>query len=178
MIQSYRYGQRVGLLGLVLVIASVAPPYSKWAVADAYGGEDGLNPLMIVQDIRHLGEGTVIKSLRKDKKLWTNFVSLVSSGEQAWIDVGLLLLPHTTGAARSDLRIAFEDALIAAPVTTIRSIGPQSRILRLICGSSAHPQYDLAENSINERLSAVASVLVQENPSVTDASLRARLNRC
>ncbi len=143
------------------------------------GPDAPLPPIcFLVEDIKRLGEKAVVRSLRKDKKQWTSLMSSISSGEQAWINVGLLLLLSATGAAKSDLRIAFEDALIAGPVITIRSISSRSPNLRVICGPSAHLEYHLAENSIDERLSAVASVLVQENPRLTDASLRTRLNRC
>jgi len=152
--------------------------HSNWPIADARSEEDQLNPIVVVEDIKRLGEKAVVRSLRKNKKQWKSLMSSISSGEQAWINVGLLLLLSATGAASSDLRIALEDALIAAPVTTTRSISPRSPNLRVICGPSAHLEYHLAENSIDQRLSAVASVLVQENPSLTDASLRTRLNRC
>ncbi len=162
----------------VLAIASVVLLHARWAVADTPSEQGKLNAMIVAQDITRLGERTVIRSLKKDKKQWTNFISSISSAEQAWIDLGLLLLPHTTGAARAEVRIAFEDALVAAPATTIGSISPRSPNLGVICGPSAHPEYHLAENSIDQRLRAVGSVLVQENPSLTDASLKGRLNMC
>jgi hypothetical protein len=151
---------------------------SKGVVADAATKKTELNPVIVFNDITRSGEKAAVKSLRKDKAQWAAFVSSISSAEQAWVDLGLLLLPHATGAARTDLRIAFENALVAAPVTTIGSISPRSPNLGVICGSSAQPTYDLAENSIAQRLSAVESLLVQEDPTLTDASLKARLSTC
>jgi len=161
----------------LLVVLTVLLP-SKLALADVGGEKDELNPVLVYGDITRLGEKAVVGALKKKKTQWTVFMSSISSAEQAWIDIGLLLLPHSTGAARIDIRIAFENALVAAPITTIRSIGVQPSNLRVICGPSAQPTYDLAETSIYQRLSTVESLLIQENVGVTDASLKARLNKC
>jgi hypothetical protein len=162
----------------VLVIASLAIAQPKWTFADSPTAQRELNPVFVAQAIARDGEKAAIRSLRKDKARWKSFISSVSSGEQAWIDVGLLLLPHTTGVARIDLRKAFEDALAVSPLTTLPPVSSRSPNLALICGSSAHGSYDLAENSINQRLSAVGSVLVEGNAKLADASLRARFHKC
>jgi hypothetical protein len=90
----------------------------------------------------------------------------------------LLLLPHTTGNTRFDLRLAFEEALASAPIVTIDAISPASPNLRVICGPSAHRSYDLSENSIDQRFSAVGTALTLEPSSAINATVREKLTKC
>jgi hypothetical protein len=140
---------------------------------------NAINPLAIAQDIQHSSEQAVIASLKSNHAKWTRFVTGVASGDQAWVDLGLLLLPHAIGAARRDLRLAFEDALVAAPVTVVSSLSDRSPSLSVICGPSAHPEYDLSEDSINQRLSAVGTALAQRPRASQDPEqVTSRMNKC
>ncbi len=165
---------RRGVIALAFGASCFVPLY---AVA-ADKKEEALNPVLVAQSIAERGEDAVIRSLSKDAVQWKTFTASVARADQAWINIGLLLLPHAKGRQRRDLRLAFEEALAGSPKRTVASISSISPNLSVVCGPSAHETYDLSENSIDQRISAIGSALLMLDPKTDDPRLWDRLSKC
>src|SRR5947209_5806238 len=80
----------------------------------------------------------------------------VRNGEPGAISAALAALSKSNAKPDRDLVDALQEALIVKPITVLRAI-TDPRHMRLVCGPSVQQTYDLAENSMNERYSAVAT---------------------
>jgi hypothetical protein len=135
-----------------------------------------ITPFEIALSTRTRKESEVVRILFSDQKNWSTLRGGIESGDHAWIEVGLMLLPHSEGGARHELRVAFEEALAANPIAVIGSIHNAGSNLKIVCGPSAYAEYDRAEDSIDRRLRAVGGVIAGENPNTM--SLRPLLTLC
>lgn len=122
---------KLSLQQLLLLCLAVTAPHIAIAQTGSRRAPEEMNPIVVAQEIKATDEKSVIQKLWQNKKNWTRFVNSIADGDQAWVDVGLLLLPHAAGLASRDLRLAFEDALIKSPITIVTAIG--SHRLRTIC---------------------------------------------
>ena len=80
----------------------------------------------------------------------------VRNAEPAAVAAAVAALPR--GGTKPDRALldALQEALTVKPAAVLRAIGDR-RQMRLVCGPSVQMTYDLAENSLDERISAVAS---------------------
>jgi len=96
----------------------------------------------------------------------------VRDGEPTAVRSALAALSKTTKPDRA-LVDALQEALVVKPAAVLRVI-TDARHMRLVCGPSVQLTYDLAENSLNERFSAVAS----EEINSTDLGDKKRFREC
>jgi hypothetical protein len=97
----------------------------------------------------------------------------VRNGEPGAVSAALAALSKSKAKPDRDLVDALQEALIVKPTTVLRAItDPQH--MRLVCGPSVQQTYDLAENSLNERFSAVAT----EQLNSTDRDDKKRFTEC
>jgi len=137
-----------------------------------------LDPITVYQAITRVGGAAEIASLTANGDQWREFLASVASGEQSWVNLGVLLLPSTHGESRTALRLALEDAVVASPAVTVGSVSKGSPTFAMVCGASAHAKYDLAAESDDQRLSAVLGALMVQNTNSLAESIRKRLNSC
>jgi hypothetical protein len=97
----------------------------------------------------------------------------VSRGDPSAIRAALSEVDSRSKRLDEALVNALHEGLIARPIEVLRILGGR-RHVRLVCGSAPHLTYDLAENSILERLSAVGTALID----ITDPEDKKRLNSC
>jgi hypothetical protein len=80
----------------------------------------------------------------------------VRNGEPRAVSAALAELSKSVAKPDRALLDALQEALIVKPAAVLRAF-TDPRHVRLVCGPSVQLTYDLAENSLNERFSAVAS---------------------
>ena len=80
----------------------------------------------------------------------------VRNGEPRAVATALAALSVASAKPDRALVDALQEALIVKPTAVLRAI-TDPRHMRLVCGPSVQLTYDLAENSLNERFSAVAT---------------------
>jgi len=97
----------------------------------------------------------------------------IRNGDSSAIRIALSDLDSRGRKPDRALLDALHEGLIARPVEVLRAIG-DGKHLRLICGPAPHLTYDLAENSLSERLSAVGTALFE----ITDPEDKKRLHSC
>jgi hypothetical protein len=97
----------------------------------------------------------------------------VSRGDPSAIRAALSEVDGRSKKPDEALVNALHEGVIARPIEVLRILGGRKHV-RLVCGSAPHLTYDLAENSILERLSAVGTALI----AITDPDDRKRLNGC
>lgn len=97
----------------------------------------------------------------------------VRRGDPSAMQAALSELESGSGKPDPALLDALHEGLIAKPTEVLRSLRGRKH-LRLVCGSAPHLTYDLAENSIDERLSAVGTALID----ITDPGDKKRLHDC
>jgi len=97
----------------------------------------------------------------------------VRNGEPRAVSAALAAL--SKGGATPDRALvdALQEALIVKPAAILRAI-TDPRHMRLVCGPSVQLTYDLAENSLNERFSAIAS----EEFNSTDSGDKKHFTEC
>jgi hypothetical protein len=97
----------------------------------------------------------------------------VSRGEPRAIHAALWELDRRSQEPDAVLLDALHQGLIAKPTEVLRTLRDRKH-LSLVCGSAPHLTYDLAENSIDERLSAVGTALFD----IADPDDKKRLHDC
>jgi hypothetical protein len=109
------------------------------------------------------GERSVLEKLARDRRAWRRLLENISSGHPGWVQLGIRLFAVSQGTRARDLRVALEEALITEPKIVLTTLSGNLLMVSIVCGPSAQPSYDLATNSISERLSAVLSLRLQED---------------
>ena len=97
----------------------------------------------------------------------------VRGGDPEALRIALLALPHGKGKVDRALLDALQEALIVKPTTVLRAIA-HPRQMRLVCGPSVQESYDLIENSLVERQSAVVTALINSS----DPNDKKRFSEC
>lgn len=100
------------------------------------------------------------------------FLERVKNGDADALAMAATQLAHGN-AQRRQLLEALQEALIVKPIAVVSAV-PGDRELRLVCGVSVQETYDLAQNSLDERESAVLTAGLQ----VRDSELSRRLDLC
>lgn len=135
------------------------------------------NPIALAFELSTSGEMAVLDRLGKSPREWNAVVSSVAGSEQSWLNIGLLLLPAAHGTQRTDLHTALEEALISDPIMVLGSFSSVTPSMRDICGLSAHPERDLADNSLQMRRDAVETALLEQTRAL-DSEMRLRMTKC
>jgi hypothetical protein len=151
--------------------ASGAEPSALRSVSEAMSARDLLRQADIY------GERTLLTTLAKDRSEWRHLIGEVSWGRPGWTDLALRLVVVAQGKQAADLRIALEDALIVSPRTVLVTMTGNPILLSVVCGPSAQPSYDLATNSVSERLSAVLTLRLEEDKGTRTPLLNA-IDQC
>src|SRR4051812_35399026 len=107
----------------------------------------------------------VTNALGADEKL----LEKVRDGDRVAIEAVL-----NAGNPGREVIGALQEALALEPVTVLRAIG-RSRHRALVCGKSVQESYDLAQNSYDERQSAIGTALFSSTGNAND---KARLKAC
>jgi len=97
----------------------------------------------------------------------------VRSGDPAAVSAALAALSKRGAKPDRALLDALQEALTVKPAAVLRAIADRKH-MHLVCGPSVQLAYDLAENSLDERLSAVAS----EEFNTTNSDDKKLLSEC
>jgi hypothetical protein len=89
----------------------------------------------------------------------------------------LRLVAVAEGKQAVGLRIALEDALIVSPRTVLATTTGNPLLISVVCGPSAQPSYDLATNSVSERLSAILTLRLEEDKGMPTPLMNA-IDQC
>lgn len=150
---------------------------------------ENANPAQLFDRIEAEGPKALTNELAANQSAWNRVMSLIASGDEAWLGVAQMLRPYATGPAKTTLRIALEEALAAAPATTVSEFGDPTAILqqhpdlqdpdlREICGASARDDAAAATQSLERRMLAVKSMLSLGKFPSLDRTSMANLGIC
>lgn len=166
------------LLWLFLTVSTFA--FSEEMVSQSERNKSAgaaMNPITTYEEITSKGERGTLMLLKHDPRKWEYFIGGVSSGQQSWLDIAVLLVPHARGLQAYDIKIALEEALVAEPLSVLKTVSANPRMLAIVCGPSAQSTYELSLNSINERWSSVESTHLGKLPKA-DLVLSKEVDQC
>ena len=123
------------------------------------------------------GERALLVTLAKERGKWRQVLAEVSWGRPGWIDLALRLVVVAEEEQAAELRIALEDALIVSPKTVLATTSGNPLLLSVVCGPSAQRSYDLATDSVSERLSAILTLRLEEDKDTRTPLLNA-IDQC